>query len=176
MWELATKYFQPPLNIDKFADRKLASFLISNDPSEIKKCSHGLENRKLPTGAIHEIEAVQPYNAGYEPLWWLTELVNQDKHRMFLLTVGVVESVTVKLSSWPLGPLQVGEDTITIPGSDLAASGNPTIQSDMQMKAKPTIQVTWKDVPMPSEPVERTLEQIVKCVTHIVPRFDRFFT
>src|SRR5437016_1130982 len=34
-WELATKYFQPPLKIDDFADRKLASFPISNDPLKI---------------------------------------------------------------------------------------------------------------------------------------------
>ena len=48
------------------------------------------------------------------------------------------------------------------------------MHSDVQMKGKVAFFVTWKDVPVPHEPVDRTLEQIVKTAADIVPRFDRF--
>jgi len=63
---------------------------------------------------------------------------------------------------------------ITIPRNDLAAVGRPAFQSDVQMKGKASIYVAFKNVPVPCEPVDRTLEQIIECVTAIVLRFDRF--
>jgi hypothetical protein len=65
-------------------------------------------------------------------------------------------------------------ETIMIP-RNLATQKQPAFQSDMPMKGKFTIYVTWKDVLMPREPVHVTLEKIVKCVRGIVPGFDSFF-
>jgi len=65
-------------------------------------------------------------------------------------------------------------ETITIP-RDFATGNQPAFQSDVEMKGKAAIYVTWKDVSMPRERVDVTLQQIVKCVADIIPRFDRFF-
>jgi hypothetical protein len=175
MWELAQRYFSPPLDITKFKDRKLASFPIFETPAEIKDCFDRLADRQIPAGAITEIKAVQPYNAGYEPIRLLAQLVNQDKHRLLLTTIGEFDHMTVEFERSevdgfkPKGP-------INLPRQYFATTGASALQSDMQMKAKAPIYVTWKDVLMPREPLDRTLEQIIKCVVDIVPRFDAFLT
>ncbi len=174
-WELAQRYFAPPLDITKFKDRKLASFPVFENPAEIKDCFDRLADRQIPAGAISEIKTVQPYNAGYESIWLLTQLVNQDKHRLLLPTIGEVDGVSIEFAQSPVDGFKPG--TINIPRKNLAAIGkNHVFQSDMQMKAKPAISVTWKDVSMPREPLIVTLENIVRCVDGIVPRFDKFFT
>jgi hypothetical protein len=137
MWELAQRYFVPPLNIAKFKDRKLASFPSFETLTEVKDCFDRLADRQIPTGAIDEIKTVQPYNAGYEPLGWLTRLVNQDKHRMLLPTTGEVDHLTIDFA--PSAAFGFKSETVTITGKDLATVGYPTYQSDMQMKAKATI-------------------------------------
>jgi hypothetical protein len=38
-----------------------------------------------------------------------------------------------------------------------------------------TVFVALQNVAMPFAPVDRTLEQVVKCVADIVPRFEKFF-
>jgi type I restriction enzyme S subunit len=43
-----------------------------------------------------------------------------------------------------------------------------------QMNTQATVCVTWQDPFMPPEPVERTMDDFVKLVADIVPRFDRF--
>jgi hypothetical protein len=174
-WELAQRYFVPKLDIAKFKDRKLASFPICDTPAEIKDSLDGLADRKIPAGAVREIEAAQPYNAGYEPIRLLAKLVNQDKHRLLLPTMGEVDGLTIEFAQSEVDGFEL-QRPISIPRKNLAAIGkNPVFQSDMQMKAKAPIYVTWKDVSMPQEPLDRTLENIVKCVADIVPRFDSFF-
>lgn len=173
-WELAQRYFAPPLDITKGKDLKLASFPISELPIKIKERLDGLADRQIPAAAISEIEAVQPYNAGYEPILLLAKLVNQDKHRLLLPTIGEVDGLSIEFAPSPHDGFTPG--TINLRRKDLDAIGkNPMFQSDMKMKAKPAIYVAWKDIPMPQEPLDRTLEQIVKCVADIVPRFDAFF-
>jgi hypothetical protein len=117
----------------------------------------------------------QPYNAGYEPLLWLNKLVNRDKHRTLLLTTGKFDHMTVGFSS--VYDQMRKSETITIPRDDLATKTQPALQSDVPMKGKVAIYVTLQNVLVPRkpEPVDLTLEQIVKCVADIVPRFDRFF-
>ena len=66
-------------------------------------------------------------------------------------------------------------ETIMIPRDDLATGDQPAFQSDVEMKGKATIYVTWKDASMPREPVDLTLEKIIKRVGDIIPRFDSFF-
>jgi hypothetical protein len=43
---------------------------------------------------------------------------------------------------------------------------------EVQVKGQATVFVAFQNVAMPREPVDRTLEQIVKCVADIIPRFD----
>jgi len=43
-----------------------------------------------------------------------------------------------------------------------------------KVNTQATVCVTWQDTFMPPEPVERTLEDFVKIVADIVPRFDPF--
>ena len=174
MWELAQRYFSPPLDITKGGDKKLASFPIFETPAKVQDCFDRLADRQIPAGAISEIKAVQPYNAGYAPLWLLTQLVNQDKHRLLLTTTGDFDHMTIEFERSELDGFQP-KSPINLPRQYFATTGAPAFQSDMQMKAKAPIYVTWKDVSMPRGKVDRTLEQIVKCVADIVPRFDKFF-
>ena len=174
MWELADRYFKPRLDITKRkGDKHIAAFpILTKDAFQTR--SNCLAKRKIPADAIVELERAQPYNAGYESLLWLHELVNQDKHRALLLTIGEVDNVTIHLSPWHLSDVITETEKIMIP-RNLATEKQPAFQSDMPMKGKFTIDVTWKDVLMPREPVDVTLEKIVKCVRDIVPRFDSFF-
>lgn len=173
MWELAQRYFVPHLVIAKFRDRKLASFPIFDTPAEIKDSLDRLADRQIPAGAISEIKTVQPYNAGYESLSLLTQLVNQDKHRLILTTKGEFDYMTVKFERSKIDGFQP-KHPINL-RKYFETTGASAIQSDMQMKAKVPIYVAWENIAMPREPVDRTLEQIIKCVTDIVPRFDVFF-
>jgi hypothetical protein len=178
MWELSQQYFSPPFDITKTGDRRITSFPIfqtSADPS-FENRFNALANRKVPTTAISEIKSVQPYNAGYEPLRWLHHLVNNDKHRMPLLTVANFDNLIITISTPAIFQDLVSEPVaLTIPRDDAAENG-PPFQSNVQMKGEVALYVTWKDIAMPREPVDRTLEQIIKCVKEIIPRFDAFLT
>jgi len=173
MWELADRYFKPRLDIvNKKGDKRIAAFpILTKDAFQAR--SNCLAKRKIPADAIAELERAQPYNAGYEPLLWLHELVNRDKHRALLLTVAEVD-LTVELRPWPLGDIITESQPIAVP-RNLTTNKSPAFQSDMPMKGKAAIYVTWKDASMPREPVDLTLEKIVKCVGDIIPRFDSFF-
>src|SRR5207247_935540 len=131
-------------------------------------CSNGLTNLQVPADAIKEIERTQPYNTGHEPLLWLREIVNQDKHRTLLLATGEFDHMTVELRS--VYDQMRKSETIMIPRDDLATGDQPAFQSDVEMKGKATIYVTWKDASMPREPVDLTLDKIVKCAVDIIPR------
>lgn len=45
----------------------------------------------------------------------------------------------------------------------------------MKVDGQVTLFISLKDSPVPNEPVEVKLEQVVKCVANIVPRFEKFF-
>jgi len=138
----------------------------------VKNRFNALTNRKIPAGAITKLKRAQHYNAGYGPLLLLQRLVNRDKHCTLLLATGEFDHMTIKFD--PVYDQMRQSETITVP-RDLAAGNEPAFQSDVEMKGKAQIYVTWKDVSMPREPVDLTLEKIVKCVRNIAPRFDRFF-
>jgi hypothetical protein len=189
-WELADRYV-PDLTRDPKRSKKFA-FPIREpvDPpgdgyvNKINRLTN-LVSQGYPALAVDEIQAVQPNHAGYTPLWWLNELVNVDKHRMPLLTIGSIDTFVATFSSAkvrierPDGTLS-DEQTImagdfTVKTRDLATK-RITIHSDaMHMDAQPTGYVAFEDVTMPREPVDRTLEQIIECVVNVIPRFDRFF-
>jgi hypothetical protein len=70
--------------------------------------------------------------AQYEPLLWLQNLVNRDKHRALLLTIGEVDNVTIHLSPWHLSDVITETEKITIP-RNLATQKQPAFQSDMPL-------------------------------------------
>jgi len=176
VWELAQRHFVPSFDIANRNDRRIVSFPLSETATDagLKNRLNSLTNRKIPAGAITEIEAAQPYNAGYEPLWWLHELVNRDKYRMPLLTTGEFDDITITFATPPLYQDLIKQPaTVTVPRNRQAATH--TMQSNVQMKGEVAIYVTWKDISVPLVPVDRTLEQIIETVTNVIPRFDRFF-
>ena len=169
VWQLAVRYFSdPPLIPDD--DRRWVSFPIYIDKSDagLSNKINRLTNRKIPTDAIDEIIAVQPNDRRYESLWWLHELVNADKHRMIHLTTTMFPTFTwIEIEG--IGPIFPGF------GHHLGAAASSGSEP-MEMKAQNPVCVTIDDIAMPREPVDRMLEQIIKTVTNVVPRFDRFFT
>lgn len=171
IWELVLRYFSPPFDSANSNDRRITSFPISEKAADSGYMNrlNCLANRKVPAAAIDEIKMVQPYNRGYEPMWWLHELVNTDKHRMPILTVS-----TVPFFAWfedadgrirPAAHWSPNRKTIPTP-AELEA---------MRVEYQVSICVTFQDVTMPREPVDLTLEQIIETAANIIPRFERFF-
>src|ERR1700674_2489632 len=157
-WEVAGTYFTERA-LDPRKDK--IYFPIRITPKECKERLDGLRKYKIPDPVLAEIAAVQPYNAGYRPLWILSELVNADKHRLPIVVRGDFHIISLSVSrlaprgKFPPEPAWIRHE-------------------DPQVKAQASVYVAWEDVSMPREPVERTLTDIVELVANIVPRFDRF--
>ncbi len=161
MWEIAGTYagrvlIAPPRGTDK------PYFPIYDSRLGFQKSLPALRKYKIPDPVISEFEAVQAYNAGYEALWLLHSLVNVDKHRLPLTVVGEFDRIELTVSRLVLGP-KGPPPPPPYPGM---------FEPDVQTQA--TVFVTWQDLTMPREPVEKTLEDMVKRVSTVVPRFDRF--
>jgi len=179
VWELAQKFFVPQFDQSNFADRGLVSFPIDGT---FKGSGFGdrldrLAKRGAPTAAIDEIKTVQTYGSGDDTLLWLHKLVNTDKHRAPLLTVTELNYVTVTLATPAIyADVIKTPATFIVPGDKaIAMQGLASLRSDVQMEGQTSFCVTLHDVSMPRVPVETTLEQIIKTVADIIPRFDRFF-
>ena len=171
VWELGVRYAEG--SSSSRDDRKLFSFPIYADPSDqgyVDKIKR-LSNRSIPAGAISEIQAVQPHHTGYESLSLLHSLVNKDKHREPLFAVGAVDR-TLLLQ----GDDVFGETLLVISAGAEAEAYDSTNGPDVEMYGHATVFVTWQDVAMPREPVDRTLENIIKCVADIIPRFEPFLS
>jgi hypothetical protein len=121
------------------------------------------------------IESVQPYNAGYEPLNALDQLVRIDKHRTLWLCGGFVESAgafTIYRGDRPAWKVY----GFTGMEMNLAAFGQPMAAATdyrVEMNEKPTLFVSLKDFPSPPHTTHvMILQQILECVANIVPRFE----
>jgi hypothetical protein len=180
-WQLANRHFSDPV-LDPIEDKRWVSFPISeNLPRPDDGFSHKMNrfaNRKIPAPALTLIRDVQPYNPGYKSLWWLHELVNEDKHRMPLLTVGEVRTAHVVIGKGDyVHRMYFGripdDGRVTFQTSPPPPSKQP--DAAMDVRAEAGVSVMWKDVTLPRESADRTLEQIIKAVTNIIPRFDAFF-
>src|ERR1039457_177878 len=135
-----------------------------------KACSGYLDrlsHYKIPACAFDEIKAVQPYGGGYQPLWLLYLSENADKHRLPIVVLPHVQAVTIFVRH------NTPQERGAFPADTLPPSGN--IDDSVDVDAQASVYISWVEKFMPPEPVERTLENIVKCVADIVPRFDRFF-
>jgi hypothetical protein len=176
VWELTQRYFNPPFDITDYNDRRITAFPIDPKSKGRPLQAHldALQKRGIPADPINEIQAVLLDNAPDKPLGWLHELVNRDKHRMPLLTVGHYDEMTVTFTTPAIyADISGPTSSIVMPREPITGEP-PALQADVQMKAEVAIYLAWKDVPMPREPVERTLVQIVKTVANIIPQFDTF--
>ena len=61
-------------------------------------------------------------------------------------------------------------------GPDRETPPTAAEMQEMLKEHKVTLHVTLQDVSTPREPVDRTLEQIIKTVANVIPRFDPFLT
>ena len=166
VWELAVRYagrdlVPPPAGSDK------PYFPIFDDPGKCANQRTGLSKYKIPADAIREIENVQPYPGRDKALWLLHALVNSDKHRLPVLVGGQEGRTMIAVSH---GGSEYGRDLKTNPKWDTSE-----VPDDMHVNGQVSVYVAINDPAVPRIPVERLLENIVKRVADIIPRFDRFF-
>lgn len=167
---------------------KRIMFPIATNPTDFAKpdgtAAHLRDVCAIPTPALAVIESVQPYHAGYEPLNALDQLVRVDKHRTLCLcgtffgdmgNVSVYRGDTLAFTTYGTGS-EFGMSRLK---ANLAASGQPpgpTPEYRVEMKGKPTVFISLKDFPSPSQTTwVGILEEISRCVDGIIPLFDSCF-
>ncbi len=178
IWELASRYANRPLIPSSLGGKDDLTFPLYTDPVKWAKydfASNRAPHFKLPASVIAAIESVQPHKVGYEPLGLLHILVNQDKHRLPLLVEGHIKH-------GPIG-LSLGNHVATVAQSTAmsVAFHAPLdvlpVERSHEMKVDANIEskfVAFGDPTMPWEPVEVTLENIVRCAEKVVGRFTEF--
>ncbi|MBI3791214.1 MAG: hypothetical protein HY275_10095 [Gemmatimonadetes bacterium] len=169
-WELAVRHagrpvVPPPRGTDK------PSFPLYSDPLKYDAAiPQRLKRYNIPDVASDLIKSVQPYNAGYEPLALLYVLVNQDKHRLPLVTKGQVDSGDIRIihgGAYLTAQSAATSVAFQTPSpSDLARAGR-----DVKVDAQVTTFVAFQDPTMPREPVEIILGRIRDCVDRVVNAF-----
>lgn len=177
-WELFSKF--GPTDWKEGQQRRIIFPIIPSKPdfTKVDGSTKLLREANIPAPALDVIESVQPYHAGYESLKSLNLLVNRDKHRTLLLCASFVESAG-NFSVYHRGKLAWTVSGMTEMSMNLAAFSPSLVGSTdfkMTVEGKPTVLIAIKDFPVPPKLVwVGILEQILKCVTNIVPRFDQFF-
>lgn len=173
VWQLALRYAARKLVIGK--DRPY--FPVYDDPVRCGDKLNGLARRySIPPNAVSEIKAVQPYHPGYELLRLLHAAVNQNEHRLLLLTTGSV--LDGELEIWPEGypsPFRVRGRVAAFLETSVPTTGDAEpvlIHRDVTVKGQATIYVSLTDFVPPLDPVEVVLAQMIRCVSGIIPRFD----
>jgi hypothetical protein len=170
VWELANTYAGRPLVPPPAPKGDTISFPIFTDPTRFDKWAKGQERYRIPTAIIDEIKAVQPNNAGYEPLADLYLLVNQDKHRLLLVVQGELKSSNIVLTYGDAEFAAVSSvSNVAFNTSDPRLS--PYDPLKMKVNAQVTPFVAFKDPSMPRGPVEVTVERITACVDRVVNGF-----
>jgi hypothetical protein len=179
MWELVSKYIGRPLVPPHLGGRDAPSFPLYKTLALWQKADFATNRAphfKFPAAVVDEITAVQPYNAGYEPLWLLYVLVNQDKHRLPLLCEAQVKTgdLSVSFGGQVATVVHSAAQSMAVqaPPGPLPIGG----QHQMEVKANVLAKfIAFDDPTMPREPVEVTLENILRCVERILGRFEPFF-
>jgi hypothetical protein len=169
VWELAVAHagrpvIPPPVGVDK------PSFPLFADPAVFAKNPNRFKGYNFPASALAEIERVQPYHAGYEPLAQLFVLVNQDKHRLPLLLMGQVQSGDIGLlyRETEFKPVSSATTVTFNTGDPRLAPYDPR---EMKVNTQVTPFIAFQDASMPREPIEVTVERIAKCVGTVVSAF-----
>jgi hypothetical protein len=180
LWELAQQYFDPPVDLSRWHDRKSLSFpVLSAEPKRRQPHLNHLDalaKRGIPADALLAIKNVQADVSGDESLRWLTELVNRDKHQTLILTIGAFSAAKLEFVYGArkfLAQSEIIKDGVAIRAHPdlLAAIKRGEVDVDVQA----AVYITGQDVPVPHVPVDRTLEQIIETVANVVARFDGLF-
>jgi hypothetical protein len=181
-WELASKYAGRVLIPPPSATNDKPSFPLFADPALYvrRNWAGGMRARyKVPAHVLDEVELVQPYHAGYEPLALLYLLVNQDKHRLPVLTIGHVDSGSITLwygrTAEDIAPAESDIDASRIAFKTSTPISFALPDREVQVNPEVTMFVAFDNPTMPREPVEVTLENILKCAQIVLGRFQRFF-
>jgi len=192
MFQLVKRYFDPPFDITNRDHRMVTAFPLfekrSTDPTsaEMNRFSKLASfMTKVPADLFDTIKRVQPYNSGYEPLWWLHELVNTDKHRLLLVTRSDIPVAqfwfTYRDTTIGIGPTPfVANKDVFLAGGFSTNVGVSDFPEEVDVQYQPTIHVTFENLPVPlagikTIPVESVLQQILETVVQVLPQFDRFF-
>jgi hypothetical protein len=182
VWELACKYFVPPVDLRDRNDRRITAFPIAGHSASDKGFNdriNRLANRQVPAGALTEITNAQPDISGNMALFGLHELVNHDKHRMPVLTIGVLENAQIAIPEYRGKAWLIRSDIIKL-GAAIKADREflAGIKSgDVKVDVQATVYITSENVSMPrADPLDVALEQIIKTVADLVPRFEPFLT
>jgi hypothetical protein len=151
------------------------SFPLYINPERFKSYAPGMARYQIPAAIMNEIEEVQPYHAGYEPLAYLWRLGNQDKHRLPVLTF-----LNIKASD--LRPTYDGQAiAVTESSATSVAFKAPTPRAGaynprkVNVEADVTTVVAFDELSMPREPVEVTLTNIYDSVVNVFARFLAVF-
>jgi len=181
VWQLAVRHSSTPLIIGK--DRLYFPFKDSATSFN----TDSLAKYSIPAHALNLIESVQPYHTGYEFLRFLPILTNEDRHCLPLLTLAQIRSSAIRFHDdkgktiFSIVGAVFGSKQITGHlsgagiGLDTPKPGTPEqATSDVKVECQATIFVAFQNPTMPHEPIDRTLEQMVECVAHVVPRFDPY--
>jgi hypothetical protein len=174
-WQLAVKH-HPSLAVGVQRD---VSFPICDTANAFKdnRAVKALKTKYgISAAAISEIESVQPYSTGDHNLATLSTLVNQDKHCLPLFTLATAQTGELRAKFGGTTAIYIGGGrgalTATFDASHpLFSAANP---DDVKVDADVAVFVTLQNVAVPREPIGTAVENLVKCVAHIVPRFDRF--
>jgi hypothetical protein len=182
IWELARRYFNPPINLDKPFDRVILTFpmLLANPLRRQGHINHldGLSRRGIPAGAIKIMKEAQADVSGNDSLRWLYELVNTDKHRTPLLTIGSFSAAQIEIRDYKGQNWLIRSDIIK-DGVTLNTKDPDLLQfvreNPANVNVQASVQITFEDVAVPLVPADATLEQIIETVANLIPRFDQFF-
>jgi len=167
-WQIGLKFRTPPVVVGKDKPYYLAPHTLTRNGATVDPTAFAL------------LQSMQPTVAGYEPLKTLNQLVNEDKHRLPLLTVAVIkprhisvittETPPRTVISFPTPPVWSTTGGFVV---DLSLEG--LRPEDVQVISGGSAFITFENPLMPREPAEFTLDKIVKCVADIVPRFEPLF-
>jgi hypothetical protein len=187
-WQLVARHSKvaPVVGVDRIY------FPISKDAANFRANGRAqLANYSVPTAALNVVESVQPYQAGYDLLDTLHRLVNEDKHCLPLLAIAYAETASIKIdligsnsriSSTlkfvpplpedfdPFRPYSVRLSDFAFDAAEFDSINVKSMSVDGQV----TVFVALQNSPMPPEPVDVTMENIVKTVSDIIPRFEPF--
>jgi hypothetical protein len=169
-WQLATKYAGRPLT-DREARGVYFPICDRSNLWPPNTATHLMNPCGVPAPTIGEIEKVQPYQAGYQPIGFLSQLVSIDKHRLPLMTIGNAQTLSCQ-ATLPGGWVMSGTPGASITFGAGVPSGPAAPPVEVQMEGKAAVYVTLQDASMPQGPVDLLLGQMLKCVSDVLSRFE----
>jgi hypothetical protein len=135
------------------------------DPDRLSKC-------RIPASVISLIEGVQPYHVGKESLGLIKALVDEQKHRLPVLTIAFATTAE----------MPVAEDDYVVIGRNLSGGVRFELGADgllypdhADVGGDVAVFLALKDAAVPATPVDVVLEQMAECVAEIIPIFEPLF-